>query len=189
MPDFTENTYRPQLTEAQVARVLATLDRAKLDIFAEVAIGLMDFADGDPDAEEIGDEEDQSYLEASGPRGHVADGRASPIEDDEDCGGGGDQAWVEWASMRGSAKRGPNFTRGQEDDEDDDGGGDCTDDEPGFNRRSRTIANVCDGSGAGCAINGDREPNGDEGDYSDGKVEQTGVDQARPISAANPAVL
>ena len=51
--------------------------------------------------------------------------------------------------------------------EDGDGGGEeCTDDEPGFDRKSRAIVNRY-GEGAGCAINGDAELNGDELDYSE----------------------
>ena len=36
---------------------------------------------------------------------------------------------------------------------------------PGFTPADRAIANLLGDTGAGCAINGDRELNGDEGDY------------------------
>jgi hypothetical protein len=67
-----------------VARILARFDRAKLGSFVEVAIGLMDLEDGDPEIEANGDEEDQSFPEATGPRGHVITGAADPIEDAEE---------------------------------------------------------------------------------------------------------
>jgi hypothetical protein len=43
---------------AAVARVLATFDRRQIEGFIEVAINLLDFADGDPDLEPDGDEEE-----------------------------------------------------------------------------------------------------------------------------------
>lgn len=78
-----------------------------------------------------------------------------------------DQAWIEWTGMRGAAKRGPNFHAGEEDAEDAEGGGydSQSEDEPGFDKASRAAVNSY-GDGAGCSINGDREPNGDEDDYS-----------------------
>ena len=96
------------------------------------------------------------------------DADLEPDADREPNGDELDAAWVEWVAMRGAAKRGANFHAGAEDAEEDDGGGDdCTEDVPGFDLTSRRIANLY-GSGAGCSIAGDAEPNGDEGDYTGG---------------------
>ena len=65
---------------------------------------------------------------------------AEPIGDEADA------AWVEWDKMRGSQKRGPNCTVGEEDDEEDDPAGQC--DEDGVN----TQAGMARGTGAGCPI-------------------------------------
>ena len=149
-----------------VMRTLAQFDRAKLEGFITVAIGLLDVLDGDPDTETITNVEDEGIdpllAEGAGPGCPVADG--------------GDAAWIEWHRMRGSQKDGPNLTgnifgRSGEDDEDDDpaedddGGGDCTDDEPGFDGLSRAQANLlgsCDnGGGAGCPL---ADPGGCEHD-------------------------
>ena len=60
----------------------------------DALIARLDEASGDPDAEDDGTaEEDGTQL---------------------------DGAWVEWNTMRGASKRGPNLMLGEEDDEDDD---------------------------------------------------------------------
>ena len=59
---------------------------------AQALIDLLDVLGGDPDVED-----------------------ADPSEDSCDAERG---AWVEWDRMRGSSKRNPNFTLGDEDDED-----------------------------------------------------------------------
>jgi hypothetical protein len=147
-----------QLNVEQIAAVLASLDRRKLDTFTAVAIHLMDAYDqpSDPDAPDFSP---------------ACDGRpGSPDDEEPDDDAKGDPAWVEWHTMRGAEKRGPNIISWNEDAEDDDGGGDCTDDEPGFDKGSRLQANIrghgwLGGGGAWCPINGDVELNGDEGDY------------------------
>lgn len=91
---------------------LAAFDRTAITRSIEVLVGLLDLIDGNPDEEENGDHE-------------ASDG------DD------GDQAYVEWQTMRGSQKGGPNILAGHEDDEEDDPGeeddpsGQC--DEDGIN--------------------------------------------------------
>ena len=62
----------------------------------EILVDVLDMMGGDPDIELNGDEQDANGDEL------------------------GDQAWVEWHTMRGASKRGPNILAGQEDDEDDD---------------------------------------------------------------------
>ncbi len=48
---------------AAVSRVLARFDRPALEGFIAVALDLLDLADGDPDLEETGDEQDGSLSE------------------------------------------------------------------------------------------------------------------------------
>lgn len=68
----------PQLPSAllpmpAVALILSRFDRAKLASFIEVAIGLLDSGDGDPDVEHNGDEQDGSgdEADASWPEWHT----------------------------------------------------------------------------------------------------------------------
>lgn len=56
------------------ARVLAQFDRAKLGGFVEVAIGLLDMADGDPDLETTAAEDELGgYHAYCGPGCKIAD--------------------------------------------------------------------------------------------------------------------
>lgn len=74
---------------------LAAFDRTAITRSIEVLVGLLDLIDGDPDEEDNGDDE--------------------PTGDEEDA------AWIEWSTMRGSQKGGPNILPTyNEDDEDDD---------------------------------------------------------------------
>jgi len=115
-----------------VARILSHYDRAKVEAFIEVAIGLLDTLDGDPDAET-----DDPDLEANG---------------DDESG-----AYAEWHTLRAvQRKQGQCLVNayGSEDDEDDDS--DCGHDEgePDFARRFR--------DGPGCPIaDPDRGENGE----------------------------
>ena len=110
---------------------------------AVAAIAVIDDADGDTDREEIGVEDSfECHTERYGYMGP-----GCPVADAHD------DTWVEWSSMTGSAKRGPNFTAGPEDAEDDEGGGDDaqSEDEPGFDPSHRRWANKSS-DGAGCKI-------------------------------------
>ncbi|MBA4007429.1 MAG: hypothetical protein C0486_01450 [Erythrobacter sp.] len=67
---------------APLMRLLARFDRAKIEAFAEISIALLDLADGDPDAETEGLEDDFSPLHAGvdyGPGCPLAD----PAEEDD----------------------------------------------------------------------------------------------------------
>lgn len=95
---------------AAITRVLSRFDRTALAGFIEVAIDLLDVAEGDTDAEDNGDEEDSE---------------------------GGDQAWPEWHTLRAEQKRVSGLVAGHEDDEEDDDSGDCSnEDEPNGYRTS-----------------------------------------------------
>jgi hypothetical protein len=75
--------------------VVRYLDRQTLETLAQFSVDALDLVDGDCDRELI-DEAEPDYEEGS-------------------------PAWVEWHTMRGSQKRGPNIAGENEDDED----GDC----------------------------------------------------------------
>lgn len=121
---------------AAITRILSRFERAELEGFISVALELLDLADGDPEAE------DDDPAEAVG---------------DE-----GDQAWIEWHTMRGAQKKGPNLLAGHEDDEDndpleeDDDSGQCTEDEISTGGRQYIAG------GAGCEIS-DPDYEGTEG--------------------------
>lgn len=95
----------------------------------DVLIDVLNLLGGDPDHEDNGDDE------WSG--------------DELDC------AWIEWHTMRGSQKRGPNITKPHEDAEEDDPAGQC--DEDGCN----TFLGALQSPSAGCSIS---DPGGCEHD-------------------------
>ena len=98
----------------------------------EILLDVLDLMGGDPDVELNGDEE-------------------------EPCGDETDAAWMEWHTMRGSAKRGANFAGRHEDDEED--GEDCDgfENEPLFDRRQCAKLNAMygDGPGGGLLVDSD----------------------------------
>lgn len=96
-----------------VARILSRYDRGKLAAFVTVAIDLLDVLDGDPDREGECSEDEVSRC--------TDIGRSVPSDEPGcDIADAGENAWIEWHTMRGSQKRGPNITQANEDDEDDD---------------------------------------------------------------------
>jgi hypothetical protein len=97
---------------AKTARALAHFDREQLGIAIEIMVALLDAADGDPDAETGNDVEDDFELTNGAVQRSPGPGCA--VTDLPE------QAYVEWHTMRGSQKRGPNILVGHEDDEDDD---------------------------------------------------------------------
>lgn len=81
-----------------VMAILSRFNRDDLGAAIEVLVSLLDIWDGEPDREDNGDRE--------------------PTGDDQ-----GDQAWIEWHTMRGAQKRGHNLLAGEEDVENDDPAG------------------------------------------------------------------
>jgi hypothetical protein len=77
-----------------IARILSRFRAGDLAAFVTVAIDLLDVASGDPESE--------------------------PNGDDEANGDERDAAYVEWHSMSGSQKHGPNIASDNEDDEESD---------------------------------------------------------------------
>lgn len=136
-----------------VARVLSRYDRGKLAAFVTVAIDLLDVLDGDPDREGECSEDEVSRCTDLG----------RPVPSDQpgcDIADAGENTWVEWHTMRGSQKRGPNTTGHDahgnalhEDAEDDDPAGQYDED-------CWTGPAMLD-RGAGCPIS-------DPGEYEDG---------------------
>ena len=147
---------------AAISRILSRFTRAELEGFVAVAIDLMDLVDGEADAEDGNDLEDDFTLTEYA-KGFGGRGPGCEISD-QDAG-----AWIEWNTMRGSQKRGPNIMAGREDDEDDDA---AEDDDPAG-------GNVED---EGEAID-EREP-----DYNEDHCQHYGIDQAAPISETNPVI-
>ena len=124
-----------------VARILARHDRAKLAAFVTVAIDLLDVLDGDADTEGECCEDEVSRCTDIG-RPVIGDGPGCDIAD------AGENAWLEWSTMRGSQKRGPNIA-GHEDDEDNGDACDHSaseDDSPGIGCKALR------GDGPGCTI-------------------------------------
>lgn len=157
--DHTPTIAHPQFVTAEAAKIaviMARFDRRKLETFLEAGVELLDAMEGDVDLEDATDVEDEGIVS------EAFDGPGCPASDTDD------RAYPEWHG-RGRHKEAyrdswKNIT--SEDAEEDDGGGDdLTEDTPGFDIISRSLANSY-GDGAGCHINGDVEPNGDEGDYS-----------------------
>jgi hypothetical protein len=78
---------------AAISRILAQFDRRQIECFIEVAIRLLDLADGDPEAEEDDPhEESEGMLTRCDERGYALGGQAVPLgqhEDDEDDDAGG----------------------------------------------------------------------------------------------------
>ena len=125
-----------------VARILARYDRGKLAAFVTVAIDLLDVLDGDADQEGECSEDEVSRCTDIG-RAVEHDGPGCDIAD------AGENAWIEWATMRGNQKAGPNLIAGHEDDEDNGDAGDHSaseDDSPGIGRKALR------GHGPGCTI-------------------------------------
>jgi hypothetical protein len=90
MPDqITHLPTKPQIPAGLLNEI--SLATQKL---IDLNLALLDHVGGDPDIESNGDEFDQSFPWASGPRGHVISGGASGFEDDEtdDEDSGGDEA-------------------------------------------------------------------------------------------------
>lgn len=87
-----------QFAPARAARIASLLlnrhSPQEIADAIEILMDVLDMMGGDPDAEDNGD------AELTG--------------DEHDC------AWIEWQTMRGSQKCGPNIVAGQEDDEDAD---------------------------------------------------------------------
>lgn len=157
---------RQPVPPAAISRVLLSFSRAQLEGFVAVAIDLMDLADGDSDLENGNDLEDDFTLS------HIAvaytdHGPGCPISDHDAA------AWVEWHTMRGSQKRGPNILAGHEDDEDDDpaeeddDSGQCTEDE--ISTALSFVLYTVGASGPGCPLS---DPGGgnveDEGEREEG---------------------
>jgi hypothetical protein len=132
--------------------VMAILDRFNRDELGhtiEVLIALLDIWDGDPDDQQTNDAEDDSAF--TGIAKAYADSGPGCIASDS-----GDQAYVEWHTMRGNQKGGPNILAGHEDDEDDDPGEDDDpsgqSDEDGVNTGGAPRFGRGGPSGAGCPI-------------------------------------
>lgn len=116
-----------------VARILARHDRTSVEAFIAIAIDLLDTFDGSPDTED--DDPDEV------------------IGDEQDA------AWIEWATMHRSARRGPSQFAGHEDDEDDDEDTCAAADDQGSTGGRWFDTDGWPGDDQDAEDNGDREPN------------------------------
>ena len=76
-------------------------------------------------------------------------------EPEEDFGAddvGENRTWIEAVDQRQHSATALSYAHFDDDAEEDDGGGECTDDEPGFDRQPRAIANIHGSCGPGCTI-------------------------------------
>lgn len=126
--------------------VMAILDRFNRDELGntiEVLVALLDIWDAplDPDAAEFAP---------------ISDGLPGDPGDHEPTGDEEGGAYVEWTTMRGSQKRGPNLLAGHEDAEEDDAPEEDDEsgqkDEDGVNTAYDDIRYTPGSSGAGCPI-------------------------------------
>lgn len=152
-----------------VMAILNRFNREELGNTIEVLVALLDIWDGDPDEE-------------------CADADLEPTGDEKDA------AYVEWHTMRGSQKRGPNilptYNEDDEDDdpaEEDDPQGECSEDEIscgaghwGGYRDFREVGPGCPYSDAGIADDGARAEA--HGGLS---APPYGIDQTQPLGAGH----
>jgi hypothetical protein len=106
-------------------RILSRHDPKRLAAFVTVAIDLLDVLDGDSDCEGECSEDEVSRCTDTG-QPVTSDGPGCDIAD------AGENASIEWHTMRRSQKRGPNVTQSHEDAEDDDPDSGIEDDPRGF---------------------------------------------------------
>jgi hypothetical protein len=150
------DTILPPIAPPSDSQELPRLIQIRRQLLAELiedALGDLDTIDGDPDLETTDAEDELGECQAY-------DGPGCAIADPDSA------AWIEWTTMRGAAKTGPNFMIGHEDAEEDDCDDAQSEDEPGFEHAHRRWANRS-GDGAGCKISDDdavdeREPGSDD---------------------------
>lgn len=159
-------------------------DRETLEAFLSVAIDLLDLVDGDIDREATDLEDDFALSPIA--TDYAEHGPGCAISD-QDAG-----AWIEWHTMRGSQKRGPNILVGQEDDEDDDpAGGDILDERhdaiswaewhtlPGQQRKAGNyVGKMLDHVDRGNAREDDEDEDPAEEDDDSGQCDEDGINTA-----------
>ena len=111
-----------------VAAILARYDRQKLASFIEIAIGLLDTFDGDPEAEPA------TWTEAGN-----RDTHAGLPDDYEQSGDEEDTAWTEWQTRHRHKVTAGGYEQADqcEDDEDDDNDTSVEDGPEGFDQIGR----------------------------------------------------
>ena len=113
---ITPPQFPPAAAGRIAARMLDRFNRDDLGNAIEVLVELLDLWDGDSDLEGECSEDEISRCTDTG----------QPVRGDgPGCrtGDEGEAAWIEWTTMRGSQKRGPNIMQEHEDDEEDDPAG------------------------------------------------------------------
>ena len=142
-------TFPPAAAALIAARLLDKHSVSNIGAAIDILIDVLDLMGGDPDFENATDLEDDFVMSQRAI--DIARDLPGCAISDQDAG-----AYVEWHTMRGSQKRGPNILAGQEDDEDDDAAeqddheGQC--DEDGVNTAFETVRFTVGASGPGCSI-------------------------------------
>ncbi|MBV2147430.1 hypothetical protein KRZ98_03905 [Sphingobium sp. AS12] len=162
--------FPPAAAALIAARLLNKHSVGEIGAAIEILIDVLDLIGGDPDAENGNDLEDDFTLSPMAVA-YGSDGAGCAISD-QDAG-----AWIEWHTMRGSQKRGPNILAGREDDEDDDPAeqddesGQCDEDE--VNTSLDRVRYTTGAGGAGCPIS----------DAGGGNVEDEGqINEVQPYT-------
>lgn len=141
--------FPPAAAALIAARLLDKHSPGEIGEAIEILIDVLDLMGGDLDAENGNDLEDDFTLSPMAVA-YGSDGAGCAVSD-QDAG-----AYVEWHTMRGSQKHGPNLLAGHEDYEDDDPAeqddheGQC--DEDGINTALDTVRYTTGASGPGCPI-------------------------------------
>lgn len=149
------NQFPPAAAGRMAARLLGLHSAREIAGAIEVLVEVLDLLGGDPDVEDATDAEDDHTLSPTALR-YANPGAGCDVAD------AGENAWIEWQTMRGSQKRGPNIAHDHEDTEDDDPAEEDDHsgqvDEDGIN----TALGHFFGMGPGCSIS-------DAAEYGDGR--------------------
>ena len=105
--------FPPAAAALIAARLLDRHSPGEIGAAIDILIDVLNLMGGDPEAETGDDLEDDFALSPIAIR-YAERGPGCAISD-QDAG-----SYIEWHTMRGSQKRGPNILAGREDDEDDD---------------------------------------------------------------------
>lgn len=142
--------FPPSAAALIASRLLDKHSAGEIGAAIDILIDLFDLMGGDPDAENATDAEDDFAISSKAAANTAAQAGCT-ISDPPDAG-----AWIEWSTMRGSQKGGPNILAGGEDDEDDDAAeqddesGQCDEDE--VNTSLDLVRYTPGASGPGCTI-------------------------------------
>lgn len=174
MGGINHPAFPPAAAALIASRLLNKHSTGEIGAAIEILIDVLDLMGGDPDREDAMDMEDD--FSVSQQAIDITRNLPGCAISDQDAG-----AWIEWSTMRGSQKGGPNILAGGEDDEDDDAAeqdddsGQCDEDE--VNTSLDLVRYTTGSSGAGCPIS----------DAGGGNVEDEGkINEVPPYTGPLP---